>query len=855
MRKLLLIIAFCCLTCMGSAQKTVTMKGTVRKITYPDTKGNTLVPLQGVRVKVNTEVSSDAAGRWQVPVVKTSDGFFRFTSIMKEGYQLVSPQLNEPQLLDAHNDVVIILENKEEKAAHSTAYVRNMRKQYRRMIAQYEDQLDSLKTVLGAAYAENERYQAMEREYRQFSQDYYESNSRIEAEAERLASIDYQSLDSVARLRLRLKTEGNWEELQKIIVIPDNVEQLAAEYNANKLQRQEQQAREDAVAAHLMEDLKDKADVYKMLVQHDSAALCLKNRMGFHPDSIGLIRDYADYLTDFAAHYAEALALEQRILALQQSRQEHEDIEEASTYFILGNIYDKLGKYDSSASMYEKALVLQRKAYGEESADVAMTYASLSPVYYSLGSHEKAMAQAFKALKIGEKLMGAEDYRMTTIYNNLGFLYSNQGEYDKAQEMYQKSLAIALKNVGEEHPIVAVTYSNIGLVYDKQGKETQSLEMYGKALALQQRMLGEGHPGVATVYNNMAAVYYNRGEMDKAIDIQQKALPIMVKALGENHPDVASLYSNISNLYREQGDQEHAYEMCQKALSIRQKTFGEESAEVALSYVDLGALSFNKDQYDEAQNYFDKAMKIQQVVLGGEHPQLAVTMVNMGLTHQMQGDTAQAIAFYQQAAAIEEKVQGEGNLVLADTYSLLASLYSSRRDYAMALKMHERRCRQLVTIYGEGSAEMVGEYVAMSQCQRRIGNYAKALKILQKGLTWVQKDAQQNQDSRTQEAVLRNHIALLHYSFEKYEEALKEYAVLLPLQQELKGERSMAVANVCYSMGSCYRRMGDHRRALEKSQQALDIVKGLEDADPKQVEKIQRRVTECLEALGNQDKE
>jgi tetratricopeptide (TPR) repeat protein len=271
--------------------------------------------------------------------------------------------------------------------------------------------------------------------------------------------------------------------------------------------------------------------------------------------------------------------------------------------------------------------------------------------------------------------------------------------------------------------------------------------------------------------------------------------------------------------------------------------------------VDLGALSFNKDQYDEAQNYFDKAMKIQQVVLGREHPQLAVTLVNMGLTHQMQGDTAQAIAFFQQAAAIEEKVQGEGNLVLADTYSLLASLYSSRRDYAMALKMHERRCRQLVTIYGEGSAEMVGEYVAMSQCQRRMGNYAKALKILQKGLTWVQKDAQQNQDSRTQEAVLRNHIALLHYSFEKYEEALKEYAVLLPLQQELKGERSMAVANVCYSMGSCYRRMGDHRRALEKSQQALDIVKGLEDADPKQVEKIQRRVTECLEALGNQDKE
>ena len=129
MKKVILLVALALTLFLGEAyaQKTVTVSGTVRKITYSEK--DPLTPLEGVEIKIETPTHSNGKGAWSTKVQKKANGKFVFRSIAKDGYRLATPSsLSDEQMFGDH--VEIIMASHQDFVAQSNKVHRQLQKQF-----------------------------------------------------------------------------------------------------------------------------------------------------------------------------------------------------------------------------------------------------------------------------------------------------------------------------------------------------------------------------------------------------------------------------------------------------------------------------------------------------------------------------------------------------------------------------------------------------------------------------------------------------------------------------------------------------------------------------------------------------
>ena len=130
----------------------------------------------------------------------------------------------------------------------------------------------------------------------------------------------------------------------------------------------------------------------------------------------------------------------------------------ANTYVNLGNVYQKLDKYDQAKHCYEKVIKLN--------PNDPDAYYNLGNVYKKLDKQQEAVDFYNKAIQINPHYLGA--------YNNLGNVFKDLGEYKKAIYCYNKVIQM--------NPNNSEAFNNIGLSYWKLGKTKLAVDSYQTAL-------------------------------------------------------------------------------------------------------------------------------------------------------------------------------------------------------------------------------------------------------------------------------------------------------------------------------------------------------------------------------------
>ena len=527
--RLITVFLFAVFMVLGVTAQVHTQKGIVRKVTR--SASDPFIPVQGVQVIVSREANkaSDKDGRFSLKVKVTDKaGSYTLTAVrVPQGskYMLASPSKGKRLFISA-NDLEVSLITPEEKEME-------YKKRYELLKEKYEEQSLSLRKLrnelnkrLGELSESDVHYARLKAEcdsIRKLYLDYINNEDKIDEVikelAEELALTDYQSLDSLELKIYELKKNGEWKALNDLIreSMPGGAEEA---WKVIEQQQRNADAKVEQAKLELARGLSEQQrliqqrsqwfgkmetaiESFKMQHLNDSVSHYYEILTKAAPTNWDYLIAAGRFEEDYMADYNRAMNYQLSALNTTDN-----DTYKATSYIIIGGIYEKLDDYSKALECYEKSLNIYLMIYGEN--------ASWGIANVSIG---------------------------------MGRVYSNQGDYSKALVCFEGALKIFLLLNGDNHPAVATSYSYIGQIYFAQNDYSKALDYFKKSLKLDLSFFGENHPSVASGYYNIGYVYFAQGDYSKALEYFEEVLKIRLSVYGENHSRVASVYNDIGEIY------------------------------------------------------------------------------------------------------------------------------------------------------------------------------------------------------------------------------------------------------------------------------------------------------------------
>ena len=202
----------------------------------------------------------------------------------------------------------------------------------------------------------------------------------------------------------------------------------------------------------------------------------------------------------------------------------------------LGNVWQRLGEWQSSESHFESALA----GLGDRgpAGTRARIYADWSLTRHHRGREAQAAGLARDSLKLAEQ---AEDARaLAQAHNILGVLARNEGDIGRSRLHLERSLELA-ETFGDAGARVAAM-NNLALAWAGGGETDRAIELAEGALALCVAQ-GDRHREAA-ILNNLADLFHGAGRTEEAMARLEKA----VKIFADIGADAGSMQPEIWKL-------------------------------------------------------------------------------------------------------------------------------------------------------------------------------------------------------------------------------------------------------------------------------------------------------------------
>ena len=274
--------------------------------------------------------------------------------------------------------------------------------------------------------------------------------------------------------------------------------------------------------------------------------------------------------------------------ALEDARQNGEQVDESYALTALGTVYDSLGEKERALTYFNQALTIIKEV-GDRGGE-ATTLNNIGGVYDSLGEKETALSYYNQALTIIKKVGDCGGEAKTL--NNIGLVYDSLGKKERALSYYNQALTI-IKEVGDRGG-EAKTLNNIGGVYNSLREKERALSYYNQALLIRKEVGDRGSE--ATTLASIGTVYDSLGEEKSALSYHNQALPIL-KEVGDRGGEATTL-NNIGTVYLSLGEKESALSFYNQALPIHQEVG--DRAGVARTLFNMGHIHWQDDEQYEA---------------------------------------------------------------------------------------------------------------------------------------------------------------------------------------------------------------------------------------------------------------
>jgi serine/threonine-protein kinase len=340
--------------------------------------------------------------------------------------------------------------------------------------------------------------------------------------------------------------------------------------------------------------------------------------------------------------------------------------------------------------------VQQAKSLTSDPKIQAELYENLGDIYQKLGKYDQGDSLLRSSLEQRKSIFGADSPEVAESLTALGLLRSEQAHLDEAEKFVTQGLEMDRRHLPPNHPAVAKALQAYGKVLAQRGS-------YDKAIpALTEAVRIESSPGVAPTdlaasILALAEAQYLAGHYDAATSLYRRVLEMHRKLYGDQHPLVAADIGNLAAIQQDLGYYAEAERLNRQALEITKAYYGADSPKTATYLTSLGrALNF-ENKFDDAEATLQQALAIQEHAYGPMHPLVAESLNELGNVASMRDHLDEAAARFQRVLEIYRKIYGDHHYVVGIALSNLGSIYYDKKDYPHA----ERYFRDAIKVETE----------------------------------------------------------------------------------------------------------------------------------------------------------
>jgi len=341
---------------------------------------------------------------------------------------------------------------------------------------------------------------------------------------------------------------------------------------------------------------------------------------------------------------------------------------QAEVYRTLGNIYQRLGKFDRADSLLHSALEKRKQfaASGNEIADSLVALgllrveqaklkegerlirAGLEKAERSSPRDEKVLAEATAAL--GKAIAAQGSYRqaipllekairiqpgpvspeLAASVRDLAHVHFYLGNYDLCETFTRRAMDMHIRLFGDHHPAIADDLVDLGYVQQQRAHYKESERFFRRALAINQAWYGADHPETASNLETVSQSLSAQKRLYEAQALLERALAIQERAYGPVHPRVAIILNQLALVASARNRYDEAEQRFTRAIGIYRSAFGENSSQLAIALANLGSVYLNRKEYSRAEAVFRDVIARDTAALSAGHFNTGIAQIKLG---------------------------------------------------------------------------------------------------------------------------------------------------------------------------------------------------------------------------------
>ena len=400
----------------------------------------------------------------------------------------------------------------------------------------------------------------------------------------------------------------------------------------------------------------------------------------------------------------------------------------AALLFTIGDVYDRVGRYDAAERLLAESIDLQRQLSRRPTLELADALSTLGRVP---GTKRDVSQLYHEALAIRRELLPPNHPLIARSLNNIASLRHRAGDYAGAAATYRE--AADLMPAGN-NPDRAIALINLSGTLFQLNKFAESAAAAREAWQITQAVHGPDHSTTITALAALGWALSGLGENPESERIRRDVVERSRRLWGDTHFRVAEAWYTLGTMLSGLNRLDDAETAYREAEAIWRQMPGILDDRVAWTLSGLGNVLTVKGKFAEAEAYLRESLELRKRAGGDRHPDIGESLGSLGGLYYRRGQLAEAEKYFRMNLDLLSSIPGLPRSELAYPETDLGRLYTEqgRSDEAEPLLRHALEGLRLDL--PAGHPRIAFAEVLLGDWLSRRGRYDEAKPLLDAGV-------------------------------------------------------------------------------------------------------------------------